>query len=109
MCLVFHSTHSNSIWTERRQQDNAYSKSNQEIVQKSQKKLLINRRSNFLCCYSLKIHFKIYTGINLKKFEMHSLNQIIYEKIYTILILKTLFWGRKLEKNHKTNMNYKEH
>lgn len=30
-------------------------------------------------------------------------------KIYIILILKTLFQGRKLEKKHETNMNWKEH
>lgn len=64
-------------------------KGNQEILQRSQRVFLIYCQTNFPHWCSLKelrkTHFRIYIWTNLQRFDIHSLNQIIYEKIYIIL------------------------
>lgn len=83
-------------------------KGNQEIFQRLQMTFLISCHSNFPHYCSLnelrKAHFKIYTETNLKRFEIHSLTQIIYEKIYVVLSnFKNIILGMKLEKKKTQN------
>lgn len=84
------------------------SKGNQEIFQRSQKTFLINCQTNFPHWCSLNKHFKIYIGTNLKRFEIPSLNQIIYEKIYIILSnFKNIISGHEIREKPQNKYELK--